>query len=282
MTAVPSARQCRAGQRMRRPDKDRDGIPVTVRAGMARLISAPGAGLSPARGRRDRGRPGAGLVSRGLLVAVRGQERGQASSVSSGVSSGGWWPQPGMTRSARRRRRASWCPRPAPAGSSHRRSPGRASSAAGSCAAGSVRWWHPARGRSRAGVQRFGVGGEGVDVVADGVIGQWPGGLGGELPAEVTSSRPVTSWSFTAVSRLTRSAIARCSGARWRTAGGRGHAREGGLGDREPGDPARMVGGQGVADPHPGVVAATANRRWPSASISATRSAARVPVSYPS
>ena len=36
---------------------------------------------------------------------------------------------------------------------------------------------------------------------------------------------------------------------------GRGHAREGGLGDGQLVDPAGVVGGQGVADPHPGVVA---------------------------
>ena len=36
-----------------------------------------------------------------------------------------------------------------------------------------------------AGAQRVGVGGEGVDVVPERVIGQGPGGLGGELPAEV-------------------------------------------------------------------------------------------------
>ena len=33
-------------------------------------------------------------------------------------------------------------------------------------------------------VQGFGIG-EGVNVVPDRVVGQWPGGLGGELPAEV-------------------------------------------------------------------------------------------------
>ena len=93
----------------------------------------------------------------------------------------------------------------------------------------------------------------------------------------------MTSWSFTAASRLNakcQSALFRCALA---NSGGDGDTPgKGGLGDRQPSDPVRVVGGQGVADPHPGIVAGHGEQAGgPSASISATRSPARVPVSYP-
>jgi hypothetical protein len=106
-----------------------------------------------------------------------------------------------------------------------------------------------------ASVQRGGVGGEGVDVVADGVIGQWPGGLGGELPAEVdvlpTGGELVVHLGEPVEREVPQRVVQVRVGEQGR---GWGHPREGGLGHGQPGDPVRVVGGQRVADPHAGVV----------------------------
>src|SRR5271165_3930011 len=77
-TAVPCARRCRAGQQMSAAlIRTGTGVPVTPgRAGVgSREVSASGLALSQGV-RLDRGRLRSG-VRCGLLVAVRGQERGQ-------------------------------------------------------------------------------------------------------------------------------------------------------------------------------------------------------------
>ena len=128
----------------------------------------------------------AGVVRRGLLVAVRGQERGQRGQRLLGSLLGGVVAAAGDDQGLhvvggelhRVRDLFAQAVRAADPQDGQGQPPGLALLV--------LRDGGVQRAVDReAGVQRVGVGGEGVDVVPDRVVGQWPGGLGGELPAEV-------------------------------------------------------------------------------------------------
>src|SRR5271165_367568 len=185
--AVPCTRRYGAGQLVSAAlIRTGTGVPVTPGVWVgSRQMSASGLALSLGV-RLDRGRLRAGGVCRGLFVAVGGQERGQRGQCFLGSLLGGVVGAVGDDQGLhvvggelhRVRDLVGQAVAAADAQHGHRQPPGLALLVLRD---GGIQ--SPVD--REAGVQHRGVAGESVDVMPDRVAGQGPGGLGGELPAEV-------------------------------------------------------------------------------------------------